>query len=226
MLPLIQKHRRAASLFFVLCTLAVTVTVLNCLQLNPVPLKTMSFYQGELFNLIMSLSVIAVFMERAVEAILVPIRTPDRQQIEHDIAMLRADFAGGTDAALQRRLKEKEHELAVYRLKTARYAYWLSYALGMAVSVVGVRALSGLVDLAALNNLSLIQKNLFGLVDIVITGGVIAGGSAAIDKMGRKISETLNLRSATTSTVRPAMAAAPSPSNDAAPEQPVTPTAN
>ncbi|MCW5206914.1 hypothetical protein VU08_08335, partial [Desulfobulbus sp. F5] len=63
------------------------------------------------------------------------------------------------------------------------------------------RALSGLVDREALINLLAPQKTLFALVDIVITGGVIAGGSAAIDKMGRKISQTLNLTSATTSTV-------------------------
>ncbi len=225
-LHLIKKHRRTASAFFVLCSIAITAAALNCLQLSPLPLRKFSLHQGDILELVMSLSVMAIFMERAVEAILVPIRTPDRQQLEHDIAMFRADLAGGTDAALQRRLKEKEHELAVYRLETARYAYWLSYALGMAVSVVGVRALSGLIDLDAFFKLSSTQKTLFALVDVVITGGVIAGGSAAIDKMGRKISETLNLRSATTSTVRPATAAAPSPSNDAAPEQPVTPAAN
>jgi hypothetical protein len=154
-------------------------------------------------ELIMSLSVMAIFMERAVEAILVPIRTPDRQQIEQEIGLLRVATADKNhpNAHQLQRLQEKEYELDTYRLNTARYAYWLSFVLGMAVSVVGIRALSGLVDREALINLLAPQKTLFALVDIVITGGVIAGGSAAIDKMGRKISQTLNLTSATTSTV-------------------------
>ncbi len=195
-LHFIKKHQRGVSVLFVLCTIAATATALSCLELTPLPFRDLSFREGELMNLIMSLSVMAVFMERAVEAILVPIRTPDRQQIEQDIETLRADLADGADATSL--LKEKEHELATYRLNTARYAYWLSYALGMAVSLVGVRALSGLVEL---KNFRAMQQNLFGLVDVIITGGVIAGGSAAVDKMGRRISKSLKLTSATASTL-------------------------
>ena len=41
------------------------------------------------------------------------------------------------------------------------------------------------------------MDNLFTFIDVVLTGGVIAGGSAAIDKIGRKISGFYNLKSAT-----------------------------
>jgi hypothetical protein len=94
-------------------------------------------------------------------------------------------------------LREKEYELSRYRLTTAKYAYWASFTFGLLISLVGVRALNGLVDIKELEGA---QKAFFGLVDVIVTGGVIAGGSAAIDKMGRRISTTMNLTSATKST--------------------------
>lgn len=206
-LRFIRKYPRGASVLFVLCIIAATAAALSCLELVPLPFKKLSFQEGELFDLIMSLSVMAVFTERAVEAILVPIRTPDRQQIEQDIEMFRADIktpradlADGADVALL--LKKKEHELAIYRLNTAKYAYRLSYGLGIAVSLVGIRALSGLINPNTLAFLVGPQETLFSLVDVIITGGVIAGGSAAVDKMGRRISTSLQLTSATTSTLK------------------------
>jgi hypothetical protein len=202
-LRFIKKHQRNTSALCVLLSFSTVAAVLHYCDLAPIPFREFSLHQGDILELVMSLSVMAIFMERAVEAILVPIRTPDRQQIEQEIGLLRVATADKNhpNAHQLQRLQEKEYELDTYRLNTARYAYWLSFILGMAVSVVGIRALSGLVDHEALINLLAPQKTLFAVVDIVITGGVIAGGSAAIDKMGRKISQTLNLTSATTSTV-------------------------
>ncbi|MGX9726899.1 MAG: hypothetical protein ACTFAK_06155 [Candidatus Electronema sp. VV] len=192
-----------ASALCLLLSFSTVASALHYWKFAPIPFRKFSIHEGDILELIMSLSVMAIFMERAVEAILVPIRTPDRQQIEQEIGLLRvatADKNHPNTHQLQR-LQEKEYELDVYRLNTARYAYWLSFVLGMTVSLVGIRALSGLVEMNKLSELSHMQKTLFALVDIVITGGVIAGGSAAIDKMGRKISQTLQLTSATTSIV-------------------------
>jgi hypothetical protein len=205
-LRFIKTYRRGAAALLILLCVSIAAAVLNYCYLPPLTLRDLSFQEGELFDLIMSLSVMAVFMERAVEAILVPVRSPDRQQIEHEIEQLRAELAeeqdSGARQALVLAVKDKEHELAAYRLNTARYAYWLSYGLGMAVSLVGIRALSGLIDPDTLAFLVGPQKTLFSLADVVITGGVIAGGSAAVDKMGRRISKSLQLTSATASTLK------------------------
>ncbi|MGR0480384.1 MAG: hypothetical protein ACTFAL_03005 [Candidatus Electronema sp. V4] len=203
-LRFIRKHRRGAATLLVLLCVCIAAATLRYCELLPLPLKNLSFQEGELLDLIMSLSVMAVFMERAVEAVLVPVRTPDRQEIEHEIETLRAELAqmGEEKQTLSLVVKTKERELEIYRLNTARYAYWLSFALGMAVSLVGIRALSGLIDQDALTALSNPQLMLFSLVDVVITGGVIAGGSAAVDKMGRRISKSFDLTSATTSTLK------------------------
>ena len=86
--------------------------------------------------------------------------------------------------------------LEKYRLETAQRAYWTSFICGLIISLVGVRTLGGLVDISALEETQAIA---FHFVDVVLTGGVISGGSAAIDKMGRRINETLGLKSATDS---------------------------
>lgn len=204
-MQLLRTHWRSAAALLILLFISIAAAVLHYCYLPPLALRNLSFQEGELFDLIMSLSVMAVFMERAVEAVLVPVRTPERQRLEQDLALLRAELAEQQDDTARQALalaaKDKEHQLEAYRLNTARYAYWLSYGLGMAVSLVGIRALSGLIDPDTLAFLAGPQKTLFSLVDVVITGGVIAGGSAAVDKMGRRISKLLNLTSATASTL-------------------------
>ena len=57
--------------------------------------------------------------------------------------------------------------------------------------------MAGLVNPDDLKALSDLHRTLFSFVDIVLTGGVIAGGSAAIDKIGRGISDFFNLRNGT-----------------------------
>lgn len=157
-----------------------------------IPFK--SFTESDILTIITSIFVVAVFMERSVEAILIPVRAPDRQRIEQELEDLRK--AVKTDDSKNNELRIKERELEQYRLSTSRCAYWLSFVFGLVISLAGIRTLSGLVDPKALAGLGEVQRMLFSLVDIVLTGGVIAGGSAAIDKIGRGISGYFNLRSA------------------------------
>jgi hypothetical protein len=62
---------------------------------------------------------------------------------------------------------------------------------------VGIRTLAGLVNPDDLKALGDIHRTLFSFVEIVLTGGVIAGGSAAIDKIGRAINDFFKFKSAT-----------------------------
>lgn len=142
----------------------------------------------------MSMFVVSVFTERAIEAFLVPVRTPDRQKIEQGIENLTT-----AEPVNVEKLQKEKQKLAVYKLDTAKRAYWLSFTLGLAVSLAGVRTLSGLVDFSKLSELNDLHRTIFSFVDVLLTGGVISGGSAAIDKIGRSIRKGLNLTSATDS---------------------------
>jgi hypothetical protein len=166
---------------------------------KPTYLPFKSFVESDVLAIVTSLFVVAVFMERSTEAILIPIRTPDRKKIEQELALVQ-DQAKADDVDRQEAILKKKQELGAYKMVTAKRALWISFGFGLLISLVGVRTLGGLVEPSALQSLDDIHLTLFSFVDIVLTGGVIAGGSAAIDKIGRKISENFKLTSATTST--------------------------
>ena len=186
-----ENWRNIGALLLVCGGIAV---VLHLGQFSALTFKDLSIMNGALTSILTSLFVVAIFAERSVEVVLVSARTPGRQHIEEQIKRLQAK--GGDDAASLRRLAEEQERLDAYRLDTARQAHCLSFAFGVMISLVGVRALSGLVDQSGLVGT---QKTVFALVDVIVTGGVIGGGSAVIDKIGRKIRQAFDLNSATDS---------------------------
>jgi len=188
-----KRFSHTTEVVFIILILAATLAMLYYTKATGVPFK--SFTESDVLAIITSMFVVAVFMERSIEAILTPVRAPDRQKIEQELEDIKRD-AKNDDSKKDLQIA-KERELATYKLNTARRAYWLSFGFGLIISVVGIRTLAGLVNPEDLNKLTDLHRTLFSFVDIVLTGGVIAGGSAAIDKIGRAISEFFNLRSAT-----------------------------
>ncbi len=73
-----------------------------------------------------------------------------------------------------------------YRMRTRSLSLWLGLFIGILVSAVGIRALHKLV--ASLPAEGTVQAYVFNIVDIVLTGCLIAGGSDGI----HKISELYN----------------------------------
>ena len=66
-------------------------------------------------------------------------------------------------------------------MDTQKLSLRISFTIGIVVSAIGIRALSGLgVDIP---NLPLDQKNYFNIVDIFITAGLLAGGSEGIHQL-------------------------------------------
>ncbi len=184
-----KRFSHTTGAIFIVLILAATFALLYYTKATGVPFK--SFTESDVLAIITSMFVVAVFMERSIEAILIPVRAPDRQKLEQELEDI------GTDDSKKGKQIEKERELQTYKLNTAKYANWLSICFGLIISVVGIRTLAGLVNPDDLKALGDIHRTLFSFVDIVLTGGVIAGGSAAIDKIGRKISESFKLTSAT-----------------------------
>jgi hypothetical protein len=62
---------------------------------------------------------------------------------------------------------------------------WAGLLFGIIISVVGIRTLGSLVDpeIFKRTDISALQKYWFNIVDIFITGGLLAGGSDSIHKM-------------------------------------------
>jgi len=162
-----------------------------------IPFK--SIQETDVLAIITSMFVVAVFMERSIEAILTPVRVPNRQKIERELEDYQREATA--DETKKQDVIAKKRELDTYRLKTAQRAYWLSFSFGLIISLVGIRTLAGLVEPEELEKLGDLHRTMFSFVDIILTGGVIAGGSAAINKIARAISDFFKLKSATDSNI-------------------------
>ena len=60
---------------------------------------------------------------------------------------------------------------------TRGWALWAGLVMGLAISLAGMRTLNSLVTPDSYALLSVDQKNFFDLVDVLITAGLISGGS-------------------------------------------------
>lgn len=184
------KKRRDATLVFLIFVLIVVVE--SSQQFTGIDWKP--FGSGDVLALITSLFVVAVFMERSIEAIITPVRNRDREKLERELAFLSKAVEQG-DETKEAQRRDKENQLRMYKLDTGKYAIWFSFFFGLLISLVGLRTLQGFVEPDSFGRINGLQKSFFHSVDVILTGGVIAGGSAAIDKVGRRISSFYNLKS-------------------------------
>ena len=120
------------------------------------------------------LAIIALITERFVEIFTSVIRKPDRVDLEGDLR--------------QATTPEEKHialdALDAYKAKTGIFTMVISFITGLVIASVGVRVLGPLFDT---NELTRVQGILFDAIDIVITAGLIAGGSKGINTLTSSI---------------------------------------
>ena len=138
---------------------------------HPGILTLSQFTADEIVRLFTELGVIALVIERSVEVFITPLRG---EKAEHLARARKLDHPEAKTAEIQ------------YRGLTRKIAFLTALALGMAVSTVGVRILSQLVQAEALSDPSKtrpIQLGFFTLLDILLTGALLAGGSDGMHKL-------------------------------------------
>jgi phosphotransferase system glucose/maltose/N-acetylglucosamine-specific IIC component len=115
------------------------------------------------------LAVTALIVERFVEIFASVVRQPGRVDLENDL-----------DAAKGDAKQEVQKLLDQYKSKTGIFTLTISFIVGLIIAAVGVRLLAQMFDI---NELPRLQSLCFGAVDIVITAGVIAGGSKGVNAL-------------------------------------------
>jgi hypothetical protein len=159
--------------------------------LAPAHIVFKDFGLTDVVNLLAVLFLVALLAERALEIFVATWRSPEASQLdlavrtcEQDADRLQArpepDPSALRDARVA--LEEAKSQELRYKCGTRQAALWAGLALGFLVSGVGVRALETLVD-PALSGWSASQSAAFRLVDVLLTGGVIAGGSEGIHRI-------------------------------------------
>ena len=140
------------------------------------------------------LFLISLFLERALEVFVSSWRDADSRALEHDILHALAAAKAAPDAAAaaeaERAVREKRYALHLYKAKTARVAFICGLVAGAVIALAGARALAPL--LAGMPQPGTPQALVVTIVDVVITAGLIGGGSDGIHKLVSVITDYLD----------------------------------
>ncbi|WP_419164366.1 hypothetical protein [Candidatus Palauibacter sp.] len=124
------------------------------------------------------LYVVALFVERSLEVLIKAWRQGGKTRLEDKA---RAAEESGSAAA--------ESELQEYRAGTQKRALLVGLTLGILVSLSGVRLLGPIFEFGPAA--AAFQQAVFQFTDIILTAGLIAGGSATIHELMALIDDFL-----------------------------------
>lgn len=154
----------------------ILISLLIAAILQPEGVQFAGFEVTSAFKILTILFLIALFQERALDVFLTIVRAPESDERQRKLIRLK-------QKAEAKKIEQAERELSDYKIKTRNLAMYLGYAMGFIISMIGIRALEPLVDAGTFQNLGSVQQKMFRMVDIFITGGLLAGGSDGIHKI-------------------------------------------
>ena len=117
------------------------------------------------------LYIVALFVERSLEVLIKAWRQAGKFHLEEEMRSAEPENKAETRKAL-----------GEYRAGTQRRALLAGLTLGVLVSLSGVRLLGPIFD-PGVTDVWSFQQALFQFTDIVVTAGLIAGGSATIHEL-------------------------------------------
>lgn len=138
------------------------------------------------------LVLISMFLERAIEVFLSAWRSQGADILDNKIKKSRSIIEASNDpesniklstgefVELINNLSELQDERVIYSAHSRFIAQWMGLGMGFLVSLVGVRVLGNIMSTSSLSS---DQLGVFTVVDILLTGAVLAGGSEAINKI-------------------------------------------
>lgn len=135
-------------------------------------------------KLLTGIGVVTIIIERSIEIILKVWRGEGRAEKDQDINLANANLEkaikGEGELSIdlcETNKRIADYNLINYRQQTAVLAIRLSYFIGVVISLAGFRVLENLYDAGELGGL---QHNMFHSIDIILTAGLIAGGSKGL----------------------------------------------
>jgi chemotaxis signal transduction protein len=132
------------------------------------------------------LLLVSLFVERAIEIILSSWRSAEADKLDREIDKEKKEIRAAQPKENQDLpltspdLEELLDTRAIYRAESRFAALWIGMCIGVIVSLAGVRILGNLFET---DRLTEFQTGLFIVVDVLLTGFVLAGGSDAINKI-------------------------------------------
>ncbi len=153
--------------------------------------------QYDVMNTLGLMFVLAMFLERSIDVFLSAWRSGKADLLDGKIESKENEIKStqeqiknseGDLETLEKSLKEAKGKLEAcindriyYRIGSRKWALWGGLAAGVLISAVGIRLIGSFFELG--EGVSLLQTRVFHGVDMLLTGGLLAGGSNAINDM-------------------------------------------
>ncbi|MBX2864213.1 MAG: hypothetical protein KTR27_11715 [Leptolyngbyaceae cyanobacterium MAG.088] len=146
------------------------------------------------------LIIVALFLERALEVYKLWYFSPEkerlaveveREQVELELLVADVENSSSEEAigAVQLRLFNAEESLRVYKNHTRQALLRAAIVFGFLIGLVGVRSLENAFDFPAVETaVEGFRFYLFRMLDLILTAGLIAGGSEGIHGVVKKLS--------------------------------------
>ena len=190
----------------------VAVAILLPASLTPNLFSFKPFGWDEVGRLLTFLILIALFLERALEVFITTWRHPGQEQLDKSVqscerkigelkTQIKTKFQQPETVAiteeldseelknLEKNLEKFNLDRAEHKSQTTKIALWLALFMGLLISGVGIRALETLIILKVYTPPEEQppfydgQVLIFHVLDTILTGGLIAGGSDGIHKL-------------------------------------------
>ncbi len=94
--------------------------------------------------------------------------------------------------AMMKEKKELENILTVRGQKRHRRTTLIAFIIGLVLSFSGIRLMSGILFNGPEETLSEIQITIIQSIDVILTAGIIAGGSGRMHRLIKRIKDSLN----------------------------------
>lgn len=180
------------------------------------------FAATDVLRLLTSLFTIALFLERSLEVFVTTWRGPEAADIESQVKtaeqLIQMAQPGLSNKPAAEQLATLRKLQAQYKSKTQRYALWAGLGFGIVISAVGVRSLETFAMADALTKLPAVQLVAFRVVDVLLTGGLIAGGSEGIHKLTQVYTNFMDANAKLANARGNGPSAAPQPASAALPQ--------
>jgi len=163
----------------VIVLLVIIAVIIAIVLTNPELINFSSKNVGDYTNLLTPLFLIALFMERGLEVFMTVWRGAETSNKELSLRQAKAVKAVNDPS-----IHEQEQKLQDYQNETRKISLAVSLCLGIIISSVGIRALELFLNAESFGKLKYTtQWYLFHVIDVLITGAMLGGGSDGIHKI-------------------------------------------
>ena len=162
------------------------IIIVLAIIFKPINIPYWDFSTDKILALMISLLLISLFLERAIEVIIKVFMGKRKQEFVSIInsEKQRAKLEhGDTNIPVSAIQIEATQEMKMHITATKRLALLIGFILGICISALGIRVLQPIINQDVFMSVGNLQRSLFIGMDTLITGALLGGGSNGIHKI-------------------------------------------